>query len=563
MGVRRAVEMVLDTPGKHEPPIWTYGPLIHNSQVLSLLKEKGISVLKDIPQHGEGTVLIRAHGVPPKVKEDLNKAGFKVIDATCPRVIKVQTIIQKHSKEGFSSIIIGDREHPEVIGLLGYAGGNGYVVDSLKDFDALPMFDRAIIVAQTTQNTFFFQSISARAKEKFPHYKIFNTICDSTARRQAEVKRLAESVDALVVVGARNSGNTRRLAEIAERTGKLTYHIETESELENSTFLSTRCIGITAGASTPNWIIKRVCRMLEAMQFGKKRSLKKMIYETQRALLLTNIYVAIGAGCLCYACTKLLHIAPYLPHVLIAMLYVLSMHILNRLIGTKEDRYNDPDRADFYQKNQFLLAILAIIAGGGGLLTSFFLGWIPFSILFAMSVLGLSYNLRIIPKTGSHFRYSRIRDVPGSKTILIAVAWGIVTAAIPSLSVSGNMSPGAALVCIWSACMVFVRTAFFDILEIQGDRIVGKETIPILLGEKTTLRLLMAILIFISGLLLVSGVFNLVSSLSFALLFCPLFMFGILFAFQRDYILPGIRLEFLLETHFILAGIITSVWVLF
>jgi len=562
MGVRRAVELVLDAPGKNEYPIWTYGPLIHNSQVLDLLEEKGIHVITDIPDHGSGTVLIRAHGVPPTAKEDLKKAGFKVIDATCPRVVKVQTIINKHARQGFASIIVGDREHPEVIGLLGYAGDMGFVIDNLKDLDAFPAFDRAIIVAQTTQNTRFFKSVKEWASDTFPHYKIFNTICDSTARRQDEVNRLAASVDAIVVVGAHSSGNTQRLADIARQTGKPAYHVETESELDENNFTSPRNIGITAGASTPNWIIKRVYRTLEALPFKKARGLRRFFFTLQRTLLLTNIYVAVGAGCLCYACTKLLHIDRCLPHVLISILYVQSMHILNHLTGTKADRFNDPDRASFYEKNKFFLAVLAIIAGAAGLLTAYFLGWIPFVILFAMSLLGLSYNLRLVPKGVSSARYKRIRDIPGSKTILIAVAWGIVTAAVPSLSVSEKTNLGTVLVFTWSTCMVFVRTAFFDILDMQGDRIVGKETIPILLGERTAMRLLIALLVGVICLLFLSGTLYFVSRLSLGLAICPIFMAVVLSVYKRGYLLSGIRLEFLIETHFVLAGIITFIWAL-
>ena len=198
MGVRRAVEMVLDAPDQHANPIFTYGPLIHNPQVLNLLKTKDITVLEDIPDHGSGTVLIRAHGVPPSIKQRLTQADFKVIDATCPRVIKVQTIIRKHSKNNFASIIIGDRDHPEVIGLLGYARQNGYVIGSVAELEALPAFDKAIIVAQTTQNTKLFEAVKNWAAANHPHYKVFNTICDSTERRQAEVKRLAETVDAVL-----------------------------------------------------------------------------------------------------------------------------------------------------------------------------------------------------------------------------------------------------------------------------------------------------------------------------------------------------------------------------
>ena len=563
MGVRRAVDMVLDAPNKHENPISTYGPLIHNPQVLNLLEQKGIFAINEIPDHGSGTILIRAHGISPNTKDNLEKAGFKIIDATCPHVIKVQTIIHKHAEQGYASIIIGDKDHPEVIGLLGYAGEKGHVVDNLIDLDFLPAFDKAIIVAQTTQNTFFFEKIKNWADQKFPHYKIFDTICDATAMRQAEVHSMADSVDALIVVGGQNSGNTQRLAEIARHAGKPTYHIEAESELDLKALSSARHIGITAGASTPNWIIKRICRTLETLPFAKKQSWYRFIFTIQRALLLTNIYVSIGAGCLCYACTKLLGITDYFPHVLISMLYVQSMHIFNNLTGTKADQYNDPDRASFYNKNKILLALLAFIAGGAGLMTAYTIGLVPFLILLAMSIMGLSYNLTLVPKRFARLRYRRIRDIPGSKTVLIAMAWGIVTSVLPSLSVSKSIPLSTALVLSWSLSLVFVRSAFFDILDMQGDRIVGKETIPIMLGEERALRLLKLILIINLGILLLSSAFHQISSLGFAITFCPIFLFVALSAHERSYILPGFRLEFLVETHFVLAGVITFVWSLF
>ena len=560
MGVRRAVEMVLDAPNKHENPICTFGPLIHNPQVLDLLREKDISVLEHIPEYATGTVLIRAHGVPPQTKQNLKKAGYKIIDATCPRVIKVQTIIRKHAQEDYASIIIGDKDHPEVIGLLGYAKGKGFVVDNLDDLDSLPLFEKAIIVAQTTQNTLFFEEIKKWANNKFPHYKIFDTICDSTAKRQAEVQNLADSVDAVIVVGGQNSGNTKRLAEISKKTGKPTYHIETESEIDVDALSEAKCIGITAGASTPNWVIKKIYRTLEALPYKKKQGLKKVIFSIQRVLLLTNIYVSIGAGCLCYACIKIQGITNNLYHVLISMLYVLSMHILNNLIGTKADRYNDPDRSSFYNKNKILLAFLAFTAGGIGLMTAYSVGWIPFLILFGMSIMGLSYNLRLIPKRFSYDKYSRLRDISGSKTVLIAMAWGIVTSVLPRFSVSGHIHLNTAIIFSWSLSLVFVRTAFFDILDMQGDRIVGKETIPILLGEKRTLRLLKTILTINFGILFISSAFQLISSLGFVLLICPVFVFFMLSAHERGYMLPGIRLEFLVESNFVMAGVLTLVW---
>jgi 4-hydroxy-3-methylbut-2-enyl diphosphate reductase len=563
MGVRRAVEMVLDAPNKHENPICTFGPLIHNPQVLDLLREKEISILEHIPEQATGTVLIRAHGVPPQTKQNLKKAGYKIIDATCPRVIKVQTIIRTHAKRGYASIIIGDKDHPEVIGLLGYAEGKGFVVDNLDDLDTLPPFEKAIIVAQTTQNTFFFEEIKTWANNKFPHYKIFDTICDSTSKRQAEVQNLADSVDAVIVVGGQDSGNTKRLAEISQKTGKPTYHIETESEIDVNALSEANCIGITAGASTPNWVIKKIYRTLEALPYKKKQGLQRIVFPIQRVLLLTNIYVSIGAGCLCYACIKIQGIKNNLQYVLISMLYVLSMHILNNLIGTKADRYNDPDRSSFYNKNRTLLGFLAFTAGGIGLMIAHSAGWIPFLILFGMSLMGLSYNVRIIPKRLAYDKYSRLRDIPGSKTVLIAMAWGIVTSVLPHLGESGNIHLDTAIIFLWSLGLVFVRTAFFDILDMQGDRIVGKETIPILVGEKRALSHLKVILAINFGILFVSSAFQLIPGLGFLLLICPVFVFIMLAAHERGYMLPGIRLEFLVESSFVMAGVMTLVWSLF
>ncbi|MGD9300030.1 MAG: 4-hydroxy-3-methylbut-2-enyl diphosphate reductase [Desulfobacterales bacterium] len=563
MGVRRAVEMVLDAPDQNKNPIFTYGPLIHNPQVLNLLKSKDINVLDEIPSRGDGTVLLRAHGVPPSTKEKLKAVNFNVIDATCPRVIKVQTIIRKHAKKGYAAIIIGDKDHPEVIGLLGYARNKGYVAGSLQELESLPNFENAIIVAQTTQNTHFFESVKNWAAANNPHYKVFNTVCDSTERRQAEVKRLAESVDAVIVVGGRNSGNTRRLAEIAGESGKPAYHIESETDLDNidtDALVTSRLIGITAGASTPNWIIKKVYRALEALQVKRGQRWRKVLFGLQRALLLTNIYVSLGAGCLSYASLKLQGFTQLFPYVLISMLYVQSMHILAHLTGNQADRYNDPERANFYSKHKILLTILALAAGSTGLVIAFTLGLFPFSLLLLLSLLGLSYNRRIVPSRIFSGRYRRLRDLPGSKTFMIAVAWGIVTALLPPLSLVDKAHWVTVLIFVWAAGIVFVRTAFFDILDMQGDRIVGKETIAILLGEKRSLRLLkIMLLILIAALLLLSSL-HLISYLGFVLVASPITLWFLLSTYEQGVLLPSVKLEFLVETNFVLAGAIAFLW---
>jgi (E)-4-hydroxy-3-methyl-but-2-enyl pyrophosphate reductase len=561
MGVRRAVEMVLDAPAQYQKPIYTYGPLIHNPQVLELFAEKGVTVLDHIPEKGYGTVIIRAHGVPPEAKQALRQAGFRVIDATCPRVVKVQSIIKRNTRKGAAAIIIGDEDHPEVVGLMGHAGGRGYVVNSLEAMAALPPFDQAILVAQTTQNYQFYQQVKDWVATHRPHYTVFETICDSTDRRQAEVRWMADQVDTVIVVGGKTSGNTRRLAEIVKASGKPVYHVETEAELDSGQLTEVQTIGITAGASTPNWIIKRILRSLEQIPLHRNQGWHAALFRIQRMLLLSNIYLALGAGCLSFAVARLQGIPVPFSVLAAAVLYVFSMHIFNHLTGRAEDKYNDPDRERFYNRYKWPFTIMALAAGTLGLVAAFEMGPIPFWTLLTMSFLGLSYNLRIIPAMylkGRRIR--RIRDIPGSKTILIALAWGVVTVLLPAFTAHDARLQCVLLVFIWTTGLVFCRTVFFDILDMQGDRIVGKETLPILLGSRKSFQLLKGVLAFIMVLLPIAGVLGLLTPLTFVMTIAPLFLWCVLVGHERGNMLPGIRMEFLVESLFVLCGVLTLLY---
>lgn len=560
MGVQRAVEMALDAAATCPAPIYTYGPLIHNPQVLNLLREKGITVLEEIPDQGSGTVLIRAHGVPPDARGRLEKAGFSVIDATCPRVIKVQAIIRKHASQGYACIIVGDKDHPEVKGLMGFANRRRYVVSGINELDALPDFDQAIVVAQTTQSIGLYEEIKRWIHLYHPHYNVFDTICDSTEHRQTETRDMAQVVDAMIVVGGRNSGNTQRLAEVVRETGKPCYLIETEAELDVAGLARANHIGITAGASTPNWIIKRIYRAIEVLPFREEeRAWRRGIYMLQRFLLLTNLYVASGAGCLSYACAALQGIEKPLPYMIISVLYVLSMHILNTQTGMKAVHFNDPDRASFYGNHRGFLTLLALVSGAFGLTIAAGMGMFPFILLLMMTLMGLSYHLKVIPSFIGGSKYRRIRDIPGSKTILIALAWGVVTALFPALD-AGKILLSTVLAFVCSTLMVFARTAFFDILDMQGDRIVGRETIPILLGRDKTIVIIQTALVIVFSMLFVYSAFGIIPGLGFALLLCPVYLFLLIAIKKRGYMLPGFRLEFFTETSFILAGILTFFW---
>jgi 4-hydroxy-3-methylbut-2-enyl diphosphate reductase len=219
MGVRRAVDTVLDV-SQHETGkrIYTYGPLIHNPQTIELLKKRGITAIKSIDEisdRNNALLVIRAHGIAPDERRKIKESGVKIIDATCPKVGYVQAIIKKHAALDYTVIIAGDREHPEVDGLWGYTEGRGIIVSTVEDAEKLPAMEKVCIVAQTTQDSDHYRRIVQKIQKKSPQAVVFNTICSSTERRQEEIIALASEMDALFVVGGKNSANTRRLAYLA------------------------------------------------------------------------------------------------------------------------------------------------------------------------------------------------------------------------------------------------------------------------------------------------------------------------------------------------------------
>ncbi|HMK34228.1 MAG TPA: 4-hydroxy-3-methylbut-2-enyl diphosphate reductase, partial [Desulfomonilaceae bacterium] len=210
MGVRRAVDMVLDLQRAAPAlPIVTYGPLIHNPQTLELLRTRGILEVSSIDQITGGTAVIRAHGISPQEKQLLQAKGVGIVDATCPRVARVQAVIRKHAAVGQFCVIVGDEDHPEVRGLMGFASAGGLAIPSLDNglVDQVPQDREICVVAQTTQETETFVKVVEEIRKRCPKLNVYNTVCDSTKRRQLEISRLARQVDVIVVVGGKGSGN--------------------------------------------------------------------------------------------------------------------------------------------------------------------------------------------------------------------------------------------------------------------------------------------------------------------------------------------------------------------
>ena len=262
-GVKRAVEEVLRQAEAGKAPVYTFGPIIHNDQVVNELSDKGVRVihsmeeLKTVPR---GIMIIRSHGVSEQIQSEIEKAGFQVVDATCPFVKKIHRIVAEESREGKLILIAGDASHPEVEGIRGWSSGPVQIIESAEDLENISISEgqKAVLVAQTTFNYKKFEELVEILSQTGYDINVMNTVCNATEERQQEARRIASEVDAMIVIGGRHSSNSQKLYDICRRGCTNTYFIETLVDLDSKPFQSFRRVGITAGASTPKKIIEEV-----------------------------------------------------------------------------------------------------------------------------------------------------------------------------------------------------------------------------------------------------------------------------------------------------------------
>ncbi len=266
-GVKRATSMAFDAAGQHER-ICSHGPIIHSPQMVEKLQEQGVDVVSDIDDISNGAVIIRSHGVTADELHQILDKDLDIIDATCPFVKKAQDHAKLLSEAGYTVVLAGEAEHPEVQGIISYAkSGKVYTVANLEEADRLPRIRKIGVVAQTTQSYDNFCQIVEACLSKCQELRVFNTICDATTVRQDEASSIAGRVDLVIVIGGYNSANTSRLTRICRDIQPRTHHVETAAEIEDDWFADIDKVGITAGASTPQWIIDEVYEKVS--QVGK------------------------------------------------------------------------------------------------------------------------------------------------------------------------------------------------------------------------------------------------------------------------------------------------------
>ncbi len=565
-GVQRAIDTALEVSKSTGHPVYTYGPLIHNKQVVDELKKRNITDLEgDIEDASDGSLVIRAHGVRPDLRAEIESRHPNVIDATCPLVTKVHRKIVQNQEAGYRIYIMGDKNHPEVIGLAGSAKDEAVVIPA--DPEAVRKLnikeDKACLVSQTTQNYEIFQQVADVLSEGCKELLTVNTICEPTRSHQMETADISSRVDTVVVVGGKHSANTKHLAELAARMGPRVIHVETDAELNAADFRNVQVVGVTAGASTPQWMIRRVVDRLRSFD-GRSGVLMGLLRAAIEILVPTNLHTVFAFASL-YLALSLLAAIPPVWNVFFAVLGIIfSIHTINEFAAEPGfDRKSRLSPAAYERFRNYMLSasFITLAVSSGYLIRESLAGtvnwWITVTALVA-GIGGAVFSWKLVPmKFMRYTGFRSIRDIPGSKDLAVSFGWTLLLGVIPPLS--SSMEAGLteyAVMVVLIFLLVYRRSAIMAVRDVQGDRIVGMESSFKFLGKTASRRLLwMADILS----LILGGAVLAFSEVSWLLGFLTVtgLLFGLALSFMYRFrrLPPGSAGQFIMDLQFVVPGL--------
>ena len=562
MGVKRAMEKVLAIARDKSGPIFTYGPLIHNRQAVEMLEARGISAKTSFEKGAHGTVLLRTHGVPPDVVERLRSAGLEVQDGTCPHVLRGQRSIERRSAEGYAAVIVGDRDHDEVAGLAGHAAGPCHIIASVDEARAVPLGDKVIVVAQTTFNKQLFHDIADVLRERKPDVEIVDSICTATSERQEEARLLAREVDAMVVVGGLHSANTKRLAEVARETNTPTFHIETAADLDLTELARYETMGVTAGASTPSWITSTVIDKLQSL--GETQSLSARVRSILAGVIIDgNLYVAAGAAALTYVATKLLRLdlggnRERASLMAAAFGYIFCVYALGRMAEARAGGSGLTRRAEFYRAHTGWMVAASVLLSVVSIAAVVQFGPLAVALLGVSYAMAVAYSALITPRKQRNTVAARLvtflRNIPASKDLLSAAGWTVVTVFVPVVAARGSSVYAVAVVAVFVFGLAFIRSVMFDFTDVMADRLLGRDTLPALIGVAPA-RAVLAVLAVVLGAVLIAGLV-VIAGPGLWLLVCPVYVLCYLLIFEKQITASERRCAVVVDGAMLVAGLI-------
>ncbi|MEK6795271.1 MAG: 4-hydroxy-3-methylbut-2-enyl diphosphate reductase [Spirochaetota bacterium] len=557
-GVKHAVDTVFQV-ARSTDNVLTDGELIHNPQTLSQLTEHGVRELSGSDDLSGNTVIVRAHGITPERMHELKSRAKHVVNLTCRDVAKVQGIIKKHDASGGAVVIFGKADHPEVIGLRGFAR-TSYVVQNEADVASLPVLTKPLFVSQTTMEMAAFAALAERMAARFPGIVIINTICNATELRQREVAEMAARNDCIIVVGGAASSNTKRLVEIAART-VTTFAVESAEAIHTLDLRKKgyRRIGITAGASTPDWLIEEVA---SAVRENASHPLFRIAEDILRFIIYTNLFPAAGVLLIPFAVADITGRRYPINIALIAALYYFAMSVFNNYTNRAGLRASDRIRYDFVYRFRIVFLVAFLASGGAVVAASYLYGLNIFMLTAFAVVLGLGYNASYLPMPGGERRllFFRLKNVPAFKSLVISTALtvlvnGLIIVDDRSVLIDHHFAflfSGALVFCV-----MFTRQTLLELKTAQSDRIAGVTGLLSLVRP----RHLMISLIVLQACMLAAMTAGIIAGLyplQKIVYFIPVLFNGvlILFARNRTILRSKYAYEFLIDSNLWITGVI-------
>ncbi len=491
-GVKRAMDAVLEASVRNDGrAVQTLGPLIHNPQALDLIGKRGVAIAESPEAVQNGTVVIRAHGIPIQdlrgLKERQARGELKIVNATCPEVAKVHHKIKKWSPKGYFTVILGTHGHAESVAHRSFAESGSAIVANMAEAEKLTeeQVQKVLVVAQTTFTVKDYHEITDYLRTRAGDAVFENTICEDTWTRQEEAERLARTVDAVIVVGGKASSNTKHLAELAGKHGKPVQYLETAAELNLSAFTGSETVGVLAGASTPTWLVDEVVDVLEQLGDGPSRWRNFL-----QAAFGASFLMAIGAGLMTLGAHKWLGLPLGWRYPVLTATYVIAMYLLSPFLDPLGLGAKGPARARFLERNRRMLKASALAALGLTLVLAATLGLKVLLVVVGASLVGALYKHRF-PVGGRIFS---LRSIPGSKDLVVSLALASVAILLPVWQEGRAWDLRTFAAAFLVGVLAFVRTVIYEIRDMQNDQIIGKETLPIFLGKAATKVILLALL---------------------------------------------------------------------
>lgn len=553
-GVQRSLLKTLHVREQHEP-VFVLGQLVHNNRTAEFLALHDVISIASLEEARTGTVVVRAHGLPPQTRAAIKDKGLNVCDATCPRVLKLQTTIKKYVKQGYAIIILGEADHPEVKALLGIADSNSYVLATEADLESLPSLSKAIVVAQTTFNRKTFHNLALKIKSRIPECFTFDTTCDETQSRYDELVSMKDKVDAVIVIGDRHSRNTNRLTELG-RQYVPTFQIEKFEDLNLDDLFQYSRVGIVSGASTPLWVIQEVVRKLQTAAWARRGVVARKVSGILQGVHRRWLGMVITLAALTFTASALQD----LEHRVLPVVASIGYGCFTALLDALNSRLKSYGRATHGSPVKPRVPLQVILGGvfGASLTVAAYYPTTIWATAAAIGLLSLTVlgQLPLVPKPGhKELNWQSLNRHYLFKDSLTALQWTAITVLIPRLSEPFRWNPSI----IAAASIIFLftllRAFIVDLREVQTDVVTGWSTVPAVLGVAYTKRLIVTLFMTWLMAILMAWPLQMTTPIATALLFCPLFLGIFLFYYRNRTFELGLSSELLLTATSVTAGI--------